>query len=256
MSDASPASEQRAVRTLPAAPPDVSVVLPVFNERESLAPLRDEIARALDGRAYEVVAVDDASTDGSLDELRRLRGACPRLRVVALARRSGQSAALAAGWDRARAPVVVTLDADGQNDPADIPRLLDVLARDPALAMVAGVRAGRRDPGWKLVQSRIANSFRDRITGHRVADTGCGLKAARRAALLGLPRFNGMHRFLPTLVTLAGGRVVETAVAHRPRLRGSSKYGAWNRAIRTLTDAMGVRWLAVRRLRTDAREVD
>ena len=236
-------------------PPDVSVVIPVFDERESLAPLLAEIARALADRRYEVVAVDDGSTDGSLDELRRLRRTHPGLRVLALARRSGQSAALCAGWERARAPVVVTLDADGQNDPADIPRLLDSLAGDPALAMAAGTRAARRDPGWKRAQSRFANRLRDWITGHRVADTGCGLKAARRPALLGLPRFDGMHRFLPTLVTLAGGGVSEVPVRHRPRFAGRSKYTARNRAARALRDAFGVRWLATRRLRYDAREV-
>lgn len=235
--------------------PEVSVVLPVFDERENLAPLLAEIERALGGRAYEVVAVDDGSTDGSLEELRRLRRGYGALRVVALARRSGQSAALAAGWDHARGSVVVTLDADGQNDPADVPGLLDALEREPGLAMIAGVRTVRRDPGWKKLQSRVANTARDWITGHRVADTGCGLKVARRAALLGLPRFDGMHRFLPTLVTLSGGRVRETPVAHRPRLHGRTKYGAWRRAAQGVRDALGVRWLTARRLRIDVREV-
>jgi dolichol-phosphate mannosyltransferase len=233
----------------------VSVVIPVFDERDNLAPLLDEIARALPGRRYEVVAVDDGSTDGSLDELRRLRRTHGGLRVLALARRAGQSAALCAGWERARGPVVVTLDADGQNDPADIPRVLEPLERDPSLAMAAGTRAGRRDSGWKRTQSRVANTVRDWITGHRVADTGCGLKAARREALLDLPRFDGMHRFLPTLVALSGGLVREVPVGHRPRLRGRSKYTARNRAAPALRDALGVRWLARRRLTYDAREV-
>jgi dolichol-phosphate mannosyltransferase len=240
----------------PLTSPDISIVIPVRDERGNLAPLMDEIARALGPRRYEVVAVDDGSRDGSLDELRSLRARHPALRVFTLTRPAGQSAALAAGWNRARAQVVVTLDADGQNDPADIGRLLDSLAGDPSLAMVAGRRAGRRDSGWKRFQSRLANALRDRITGHRVADTGCGLKAARRAALLALPRFDGMHRFLPTLVTLSGGRVAELPVAHRPRLRGRSKYGALNRAARALRDALGVRWLARRRLHDDARAAD
>jgi glycosyltransferase involved in cell wall biosynthesis len=237
------------------APPDVSVVLPIFDERENLAPLLEEIERALGSRRYEVVAVDDGSTDGSLDELRRLKARKAYLRVIALARHAGQSAALSTGWERARAPVVVTLDADGQNDPADVPPLLDLLEQEHGLAMIAGVRAARRDPGWKKVQSRVANTVRDWITGHRVADTGCGLKVARRSVLVGLPRFDGMHRFLPTLVTLAGGRVRETMVGHRPRRHGRSKYGAWRRATRGVPDAMGVRWLTVRRFRIDAREV-
>jgi dolichol-phosphate mannosyltransferase len=235
--------------------PDLSIVLPVRDERENLAPLLDELARALAGRRYEVIAVDDGSTDGSLEELRALRRRSPMVRVVALERHEGQSAALAAGWDRARGPIVVTMDADGQNDPADIAPLLDRLAADPTLAMVAGRRGRRRDSRWKLFQSRLANALRDRITGHHVSDTGCGLKAARREALLALPRFDGMHRFLPTLVTLAGGRVAEAAVRHRPRRFGHSKYGAGNRAARALRDALGVRWLASRRFRGDAREV-
>jgi dolichol-phosphate mannosyltransferase len=227
----------------------------VRDERENLEPVLTEVGRALRDRRYEVVAVDDGSTDGSLDELRALRRRHPALRVFALSRPAGQSAALAVGWDRARAPIVVTLDADGQYDPGDIPRLLDALGGDPALAMVAGRRAERRDSPWKLFQSRLANAVRDRVTGHRVSDTGCGLKAAHRAALVGLPRFDGMHRFLPTLVTLAGGRVTELGVSHRPRRWGRSKYGARNRAARALRDAFGVRWLASRRLHAEAHEV-
>ena len=202
-----------------------------------------------------MVTVDDGSTDGSLAELKTLKRTHPELHIVAFEANAGQTAAFAAGFRAARGRVVVTLDADGQNDPADIPRLLDSLAGDPALAMAAGTRAARRDPGWKRAQSRFANRLRDWITGHRVSDTGCGLKAASRPALLALPRFDGMHRFLPTLVTLAGGRVSEVPVGHRPRLRGRSKYTARNRAARVLRDAFGVRWLATRRLRYDAREV-
>jgi dolichol-phosphate mannosyltransferase len=239
-----------------AGAPAVSVVLPVRDERDSLAGLLDEIRVALAGASYEVVAVDDASADGSLEELRRLARRMPELRVLHLAAPAGQSAALAAGWDAARADVVATLDADGQNDPADIPRLLAWLAADADLAAVVGVRAARRDPGWKLVQSRVANSFRNRITGHRVRDTGCGLRVVRRAVLAGLPRFDGMHRFLPTLIALGGGRLLELPVSHRPRRHGRTHYGAWNRALRGLRDAFGVRWLARRRLRFEVTEID
>jgi glycosyltransferase involved in cell wall biosynthesis len=235
--------------------PELSVVLPVRDERESLAPLLDEIRAALGGRRYEMLAVDDGSTDGSLETLRGLARAMPELRVLRLGAPAGQSAALAAGWEAARADIVVTLDADGQNDPADIPRLLARLTARPDLTAVVGARTRRRDSGWKLVQSRVANTFRNWITGHRVRDTACGLKVMRRAALGGLPRFDGMHRFLPTLIALRGGRFEELPVAHRPRRHGRTKYGAWNRALRGLRDALGVRWLARRRLRFDVTEV-
>jgi dolichol-phosphate mannosyltransferase len=237
--------------------PDLSVVLPVRDERESLRPLLHELRAALraGGWRYEILAVDDGSIDGSLAELRDLARTTPELRVLRLGACAGQSAALVAGWDAARGGIVAMLDADGQNDPADLPRLLGRLTASPDLAAVVGVRTGRRDSGWKLVQSGVANSFRNWITGHRVRDTGCGLKVVRRVALGGLPRFDGMHRFLPTLIALHGGRFAEEPVAHRPRRHGRTKYGASNRALRGLGDALGVRWLARRRLRFEVSEV-
>jgi glycosyltransferase involved in cell wall biosynthesis len=241
---------------MPQSPVTLSVVVPVLNERDNLAPLVAEIRAALGVRGYELIAVDDASTDGSLDELARLRGDEPALRVLALSRRSGQSAALAAGWDAARGEVVVMLDADGQNDPADIPALLDRLNKEPALAAAAGYRTRRRDSSWKRVQSRVANAVRNWLTRDRVRDTGCSLKAVRRNVLGTLPRFDGMHRFLPTLIRLRGGAVAEVPVSHRPRRAGRSKYTAWNRAIPALRDAVGVRWLRRRALRdAGAREI-
>lgn len=238
------------------SPVTFSVVVPVFNERDNLAPLWAELRAALGTRGYELIAVDDASTDGSLDELARLRAGDPALRVIALDQRSGQSAALAAGWDAARGEVVVMLDADGQNDPSDIPGLVDRLRGDTGLAAAAGFRTHRRDSSWKRLQSRIANVVRNWLTSDRVRDTGCSLKAVRRDVLHGLPRFDGMHRFLPTLIRLRGGEVVEVPVSHRPRRSGRSKYTAWNRAIPALRDAVGVRWLRRRALRaTAAREL-
>jgi glycosyltransferase involved in cell wall biosynthesis len=227
----------------------LSVVLPVFNERENLAPLMDELRVVLGERPYEIIAVDDASSDGSFDELVRLSRSDLRLRILRLAARSGQSAALAAGWDAARGEVVVMLDADGQNDPADIPRLLEPLARDAALAAAAGYRTRRQDSLWKRLQSRVANRVRNWITRDAVRDTGCSLKAVRREVLMRLPRFDGMHRFLPTLIRWQGGAVTEVAVAHRPRRFGKSKYTARNRALVALLDAFGVRWLRHRSLR-------
>ena len=235
--------------------PDVSIVLPVYDERESLAPLAAELSAVLAAENVEILGVDDGSTDGSGEELRRLARADARWRVLRLPRHRGQSAALVAGWRAARGDLVITLDADGQNDPADIPRLLARLREDPTLVAAVGVRIGRRDGWWKQVQSRVANRVRDGITGHRVQDTGCGLKAMRRAALLRVPVFDGVHRFLPTLLARDGGRIVEMPVGHRPRRHGRTKYGMWNRAWRGLRDALGVRWLNRRRLPPDWEEM-
>jgi dolichol-phosphate mannosyltransferase len=232
----------------------VSLVLPVYNERDNLAPLLGEIEARLQGVEHEVVAVDDGSTDSSLEELRRLRAEHAALRVLALERHTGQSASLAAGFDAALGEIVTTMDADGQNDPADVPALIRVLEQNTSCAAVVGYRANRADSGWKRLQSSIANSVRNLITGDSIRDTGCSLKAIRREALTGLPRFNGMHRFLSTLIRLQGGTVIEAPVSHRPRLGGRSKYGMWNRALRALRDAIGVRWLGRRALRYEATE--
>jgi dolichol-phosphate mannosyltransferase len=239
-----------------AGTPVVSVVLPVHDERDNLGPLLEEIGAALYDRSFEVIAVDDQSADGSLATLRDLRHMIPALRVLRLSRRGGQSGALAAGWRAARGSVVVMIDADGQFDPHDIPVLLDALERDPTLAAAVGVRARRQDGWWKRTQSRVASTVREALTGHRVQDTACGLKAIRRTALLSLPAFNGMHRFLPTLLVREGAQVAELPVTHRPRRWGRTKYGMRNRALRGLRDALGVRWLLRRRLAADAEEVD
>jgi glycosyltransferase involved in cell wall biosynthesis len=213
-----------------------------------------EITEALRDRSFEIVAVDDGSTDGSRAELRRLRSDYPTLRIVALAGWFGQSAALLAGFGAARGDVVVTLDADGQNDPSEIPPLVDRLSGEPTLAGVVGFRVRRADSRWKRFQSRSANTIRNWITGDRVRDTGCGLKALRRDGIRDLPRFDGMHRFLPTLIRLAGGQVIELPVTHRRRHHGRSKYGMWDRVFRGLYDALAVRWLRRRTLRYDVAE--
>jgi glycosyltransferase involved in cell wall biosynthesis len=220
----------------------VSVVLPVFNEQPNLAPVLAELTGALAGIAHEVVAVDDGSTDGSVAELHRLAAVHAELRILGLRQRSGQSAALVAGFDAARGDTVVTLDADGQSDPADIPRMLELLAADGRLAAVVGYRVRRADTRWRRLQSRVANRVRNWITRDGMRDTGCPLKAARRSILVRLPRFDGMHRFLPALIQAEGTLVREVPVTHRPRLAGRSKYGMWDRALRGLVDALGVRW--------------
>lgn len=232
---------------------EVSIILPIHNERDGLADLLDEIADAFVDRPWEVVAVDDGSTDGSLEMLQDLRRRFGRLRVVALEARAGQSAALAAGFDAAAGDVLVTMDADGQNPPPDALKLLAALEGWGDYAAAVGYRTHRRDSRWKRLQARVANAVRNRITGDHVRDTGCGLRAIRREALRGVPRFDGMHRFLPTLLRWAGGRVVEVPVTHRPRRHGRSKYGMWDRLGRGLRDAIGVRWLRRRALRYTVR---
>ncbi|MCU0223221.1 MAG: glycosyltransferase family 2 protein [Acidobacteria bacterium] len=236
------------------AGPQVSLVIPVYNEIECLPALLEEIRVALEpgGTSYEVVLVDDGSSDGSSEWLDRAAAADPRLVVVHFVRNAGQSAAFAAGFRRARGEVVVTLDADGQNPPAEVPKLLAALTG--GVDIVAGYRATRRDSAWRRVQSRIANAVRNGLSGETIRDTGCSLKAFRRRFLVDLPVFNGMHRFLPTLCRLAGATtVVEVPVEHRPRQGGASKYGMLNRAWRAFVDLLGVRWLQRRWIRYEVR---
>jgi dolichol-phosphate mannosyltransferase len=237
-------------------PIELSVVVPVYNERDNLPLLVAEIGSALGGGVggrYEIVAVDDASTDGSLDVLKTLQRGHPELRIIGFAENAGQSAAFAAGFRAARGPVVVTLDADLQNDPADVPGLVAELARSGATAVV-GYRTDRRDSAWKRLQSRFANGVRNWLNRESIRDTGCSLKALRTDAVRALPLFDGMHRFLPTLIKLHGGSVAEVPVRHRPRRFGRTKYGMWNRVFRSLVDALAVRWMQRRALRYRVRE--
>ncbi len=224
-------------------PCDVSLVIPVHNEEENLPILAAEIHAALDGRSYEVLWIDDGSTDGSLQALGRIAASDPRARVLKLARSAGQSAALAAGFRSARGDIVVTLDADLQNDPQDIPRLLTEMAAPPGWDLVSGVRTRRRDNWVRRLSSRIANGVRNWATGEHVSDVGCSLKAYRAEYLRRVPMFQGMHRFLPTLVRLDGARIREVPVHHRPRLHGKTKYSIGNRLFRSLADLFAVRWM-------------
>lgn len=228
-------------------------MVPAYNERENLAPLLNEITSALAGRSYEVIIVDDGSTDGTLEALKAMRAQYPQLRIIVFERNAGQTAAFAAGFRAARAPVVITLDADMQNDPADIPRLVETL-RETGATAVAGFRATRRDTPWRRLQSRIANAVRNRLNGEVIRDTGCSLKAFRTDAVRALPLFAGMHRFLPTLIKMQGGTVTEMGVGHRPRRHGVTKYGMWNRVLRSLVDAFAVRWMQRRTLHYRVRE--
>lgn len=233
---------------------EVSVILPVYNERENLAALLEEIDQALAGRSYEIVAVDDGSIDGSFEELQRLRRHHRRLRIVALATNAGQSAAFAVGFGFSTGDLILTLDADGQNPPAEGRKLLAALEAWEDYDAAIGYRVRRRDSRWKRFQAQVATLVRTAVIGDRVRDIGCSLRAIRRSALRDVPEFDGMHRFLPTLIRIAGGRVLEVPVEHRARRWGRSKYGMWNRAVRGLKDALGVRWLKQRALRYEIRE--
>jgi len=235
--------------------PDLSVVFPVFNEEENLPILLDEIAKALDGKgwSYEIVAVDDGSRDRSLAVLREQRAKHPALRILSFEKNSGQTAALDAAWRAARGRFVVSLDADLQNDPADIPRMMQKLDESGA-DMVIGVRVNRHDTWSRKMQSRIGNGVRNWITNDDITDTGCSLKLVRRDAIDRVTLYTGMHRFLPTLVRMRGYKVIETPVNHRARQFGVSKYGAMNRAFRGLADCLAVRWMSKRMLDYKVRE--
>jgi dolichol-phosphate mannosyltransferase len=234
---------------------DLSIVIPVRNEAENIGPLVAEITTALDGLTpYEIVYVDDGSSDGTAAEIMRLAVDRPQLRLLRHARSCGQSAAVLTGVKAARGAWIATLDGDGQNDPADIPRLWR-LARaapaDPPL-LVAGHREKRHDVWSKRMASRIANGLRSRLLGDATPDTGCGLKLFPRALFLDLPAFDHMHRFLPALVLRAGGTVRSVAVNHRPRQGGVSNYGVFDRLGVGIVDLFGVWWLQRRIVRSQA----
>lgn len=228
-----------------------SVVIPCFNEQDNIVALANEVATACAGRDFEIVVVDDASTDDSVARLQVAQASLGgRLRLIRHTRNQGQSAGICTGIDFAKSPVIVTLDGDGQNDPADIPRLVDELQRSAGTStIVCGHRRQRRDTFIRRLSSRVANGVRATALGDETPDTGCGLKAFERALFQQLPRFNHMHRFLPALVRRAGGHSVSVAVNHRPRLHGVSKYGIGNRLWVGITDLFGVMWLQRRRFR-------
>jgi dolichol-phosphate mannosyltransferase len=235
--------------------PYLSVVVPVYDEAESLEGLHRELDAALAGVAggVELIFVDDGSRDDSRARLRGLRAKDPRVRVLVLDRNHGQTAALEAGFRASRGEVVATLDGDGQNDPADLPRLL---AHLEDADVVNGVRRERRDDWLRRASSRIANGVRNAATGETVTDVGCSLRVMRAAPLRRVKLFRGMHRFLPTLLRLEGARVVEVPVAHRPRRHGVSKYGIRNRLWAGLVDLFAMRWMQSRALRYEVREED
>src|SRR5688572_1007227 len=221
----------------------LSVVVPLFNEQDNVGALQREVASALAGHDYELILVDDCSSDETLARIER----GPRVRVIAFAKNTGQSAAMYAGIMAAKGEVIALLDGDLQNDPADIPRLLDELAKGADL--VCGYRANRRDTFSKRLTSQLANFVRSRFTKDGVRDTGCTLKVMRTACREALVPFYGMHRFIPALVKGMGYRISEVAVNHRPRTAGVSKYGFGNRALKATLDMFAVRWMLSRQIK-------
>ncbi len=228
--------------------PEISVVVPLFNEEESIAILQTELSAALKGLDYEIIFVDDGSVDRTAERIE----AAGNIRVIRFEKNSGQSAAIYAGLTAARGATVVIIDGDLQNDPADIPKLLAEIGRGADL--VCGYRAKRRDTLVKRATSRIANAVRSRYTKDGVRDTGCTLKAMRHECISALLPFKGMHRFIPALAKSAGYRLAEVPVNHRARRFGQSNYGLGNRALRATIDMFGVRWLLSRRLNYKIRE--
>jgi dolichol-phosphate mannosyltransferase len=237
--------------------PELSVVVPVFNERDNIQPLIDEITAALEGRVdYEIVYVDDASSDDGQAVLAAAKAKQPRLRVLRHARQSGQSTAVWNGVRAARAPWIATLDGDGQNDPADIPKLLAM--RDQhgeRTRLFAGWRVERKDSASKRFGSRFANAVRQSLLKDATPDTGCGIKLFEREAFLTLPYFDHMHRYLPALMQRAGWQVKSVPVNHRPRGAGQSKYNNLGRALVGIADLRGVAWLMRRARVTGVDEI-
>ncbi len=228
--------------------PAVSVVVPVRNEADNVGPLTEEIAATLSGRwTFELVFVNDGSADGTQAALTALKAERPWLRQIRHEASCGQSAAVRSGVAAARAPVVATLDGDGQNDPSFLPALIAALEQGENIGLVAGQRVGRRSGGFKKLQSRIANGVRAAILRDGTRDTGCGLKVFRRDAFLALPYFDGLHRFLPALFRRDGYAIAYVDVIDRPRRHGTSNYGMWDRLWVGILDLAGVRWLIRRR---------
>jgi dolichol-phosphate mannosyltransferase len=232
----------------PSPPPEISLVVPAYNEAESLIPLASAIAETLAAQdiSYELLIVDDGSKDNTAQVLRELAAKQLGVRTIRFRSNAGQSAALDAGFKQARGQVVVTLDADLQNDPGDIPRLLEML-KD--YDVVCGIRQGRQDTWLRRVSSTFANGFRRRVLHDDIVDVGCSLRAYRRHCLASIKLYNGMHRFLPVLLQIEGFRIGQVPVRHHPRRYGRSKYNARNRAWRALLDLLAVRWMQSRQLR-------
>ena len=234
--------------------PYLSLVIPAYNEQETVSTLLERVGAALQtiGRPFEVIIVDDGSTDDTPRLLADAMARLPWLRVLRMARNKGQSAAFDAGFKAARGQVIATIDADLQNDPEEIPRLLPMLDGHD---MINGWRQKRQDTGMRRVQSRIANRIRNWISQEDIQDSACSLKLYKRHCLEGIQLYTGMHRFMPTLVKMRGYTVREEPVKHSPRFAGTAKYGLRNRALRAFVDLLAVRWMKERYMRYEVSEV-
>lgn len=234
--------------------PSLSIIIPVYNEEDNVEDCAREVAAAIRPLAlpWELLFIDDGSSDTTLSRLITLRTAYPEVRVLHHLKNAGQTAAFSTGFASARHEIVVTLDGDLQNDPADIPLLLKYM---PEFDVVCGIRASRRDTLGKRLSSKIANGIRNWMTQDDIIDTGCSLKAFKREYVQRLKLFTGLHRFLPTLLKLEGCRVMQVPVNHRERRAGKSKYGLHNRLLRPLTDLLAVRWMQKRHIRADVEEL-
>lgn len=228
-------------------PPPYSIVIPFYNEESNVAELIQEIHLAMEPyESYEIIAVNDGSSDETLKKLTQAMESSDVLRVVTHTTNKGQSAAICLGIDTARGNWIITIDGDGQNDPADIPALLKLIeadSREFTPDLICGNRQDRRDTWVRRLSSRVANNVRSSLLGDDTPDTGCGLKIIRRSSFINLPRFDHMHRFLPALIRRDGGLTISVAVSHRPRIRGESKYGIGNRLGVGLIDLVGMLWL-------------
>ena len=231
----------------------ISFVVPVFNEEENIPHLVGEIAAVAGplGHPYEILLVDDGSLDGTLPAIKAIAASHPALKYISFSENRGQSAALYAGFQSASGDVIVTLDGDLQNDPSDIPAMLSLYGE---YDMINGWRHDRRDTRWKKIGSWIGNTFRNRMTGETIRDTGCSLKVMRASMLKRIRMYRGLHRFLPTLMRLEGARVIEVKVNHRPRVRGTSKYSNLRRGVEGFYDVLSVRWMIRRNLTLPVRE--
>lgn len=232
---------------------DISVVVPVYNEARNLPVLIPQIAQVLDplGKSYEMIFVDDGSTDESRKILKGMAFQYPQIRMIGFKWNCGETAAGAAGLKEARGKIVITIDADLQNDPEDIPRMLEHLSE---YDMVTGWRQTRDDPWVKRISSKIANKIRNRLSGEAIRDSGCTFRAYKRECLQNLKLYKGMHRFMPTLVKMEGFRVIEIPIAHHPRKFGISKYTTWNRMGRSFVDLLAVKWMKSRHIHYEIEE--
>ncbi len=235
--------------------PEISIIIPVYNERENLVLLEEEIVKAMQplNREYEVVLIDDGSQDGSPELIRTLQCKNSHLRLIRFGHNHGQTAAFAAGFSKARGDIIVTMDADLQNSPADIPLLLEEMEN---CDVVCGWRHKRNDPWVKRISSKIANAVRNSLSDESIADTGCSLKAFRRECFDRVKLYKGLHRFFPTLMKMEGFRVTQVKVSHHPRIHGYSKYNIRNRAFSSFIDLLAIRWMKKRLINYDIVEED